>query len=244
MHKKGKPAVAIASIAGTEAALAMLVRSDLAGKIKRVSDLRFHSIGVSTGSVNSKTYQQMVAEQILGESGVAIKEIRWVPTAQNWESIKSVLTSKSADAIFCEEPFATRAAESGLARFLFEAKDTKASKALASGGPLRAVISMRAGTARQDEEARVLVSMLQQSLAWMAKATPQAIVDKLNIADANERKELLRVLKRYSGIFSHDASFSATAVEASARFLTATGAITDSAAIAEVINDRWVGRRP
>lgn len=244
MHKKGKPALAIASIAGTEAALGMLVRSDLAGKIKHVSDLKFHSIGVSTGSVNSKTYQQMIAEQMLSESGVAPGEVRWVPTAQNWESIKSVLTSRSADAIFCEEPFATRAADLGLARFLFQAKDTKASKALAGGGPLRAVISIRAGSRHLDEEAETLVGMLQQSLAWMSAAKPQAIVDQLTIADASERKELPHVLERYRGIFSHDASFSAAAVEATASFLTATGTIASSATIAEVINNRWVGRRP
>ena len=243
MREKGKEAVAIASLGGTEAALVMLVRSDLAGKIKRVSDLRFHSIGASTGSVNSKTYQQMVAEQMLGQHGIPRNEVRWVPTSQNWESIKSVLISKSVDALFCEEPFATRAAENGLANFLFEAKEHKTHKTLSGSEPLRAVISIASGVGAvsQDDQARTLTSMLQRSLAWIFKATPQAIIDKLDIDNVNERKELLHVLERYRGFFGRDASFSDAAVAATAAFLEAGGA--QATTMADLINDRWVGRR-
>jgi NitT/TauT family transport system substrate-binding protein len=242
MRKKGKPALAIASIAGSAAALAVLVRADLAGKIKRVADLRFRSIGVSSGSVNSKTYLQLVGEQVLTDHGVAPGDVRWVQTAQNWDSIRSVLASKSADAVLCEEPFASRAVSAGLARFLFSTQDLKKSHSNIGGDHLRAVVSRNPALPGHEEEARVLVQMLQRSLQWLSKAKPAEIVAKLTLDDPAESKELLNVLAKYAGIFSRDGRFSAETIAGTAAMLQKMGTIDQAADLEAVIDSQWVGR--
>ena len=241
MRKKGKSAVAIASIAGGAAALALLVRIDLAGKIKRVADLRSRSIGASSGSVSSKTYLQMVGEQVLADHGVAGSDVRWVQTAQNWESVRSALASKSVDAVLCEEPFATRAVAAGLARFLYSANDMAQSKSLIGGAHLRAVISTPSETPGPDEQARLLVQMVQRSLQWMASTKPQDIVSKLPLDDATERNELLTILLRYPAIFSRDGRFPAATIAATTSLLQALGNIEGAGEVERLIDPRWVG---
>jgi len=244
MRKRGKSAVAIASTAGTAAALALLVRADLAGKIKRVADLKSRSIGASSGSINSKTYLQMVGETVLGKHGVGPGEVRWVNTAQNWESIRSVLESKSVDAVLCEEPFASRAVSLGLARFLVGAGEVAKSRPQMGGVHLRAVISTPAGSSRHEQEARILTQMLQRSLQWIARASPKEIVAKLPFETAAQSNEMLGILQRYPGIFSADGRFSAAAVAGSVSMLKSMGSIEQVADVDVMIDDRWVGRAP
>jgi NitT/TauT family transport system substrate-binding protein len=241
MRKKGKSAVAIASIAGSAAALALVVRTDLAGKIKRVADLKSRSIGASSGSVNSKTYLQMVGEQVLADHGVASSDVRWVQTAQNWESVRAALASKSVDAVLCEEPFATRAVTAGLARFLYSAKEMAQSKSQIGGAHLRAVISTPTESPAPDEQARLLVQMVQRSLQWMAKAKPEDIVSKLPFDDPAERKELLTILARYPEIFSRDGRFPAPTIAATISLLQALGNIDAAADVERLIVTRWAG---
>jgi NitT/TauT family transport system substrate-binding protein len=242
MRKRGKPGVAIASIAGSAAALAIIVRADLAAKIKRVTDLKFRSIGVSSGSVNSKTYLQWVGESVLSDHGIASNEVRWVQSAQNWESIRSVLTSKSADAVLCEEPFASRAVTAGLARFLFSVPEIATSQSTLGGNHLRAVVTMAAGVTRHNDEAALLVRMLQKSLQWLAKAQPQEVAAKLRFDAPAEGPELTRILGRYSGIFSPDGRFSKAGIAGSAALLQKMGMIEQAADLEPVLDDQWVGR--
>lgn len=244
MHKKGKSAVAITSIAGTNAALSLLVRADLASKIKRVADLKSRSIGASSGSINSKTYLQMIGETVLGEHGVGPGEVRWVNTAQNWESIRSVLESKSVDAVLCEEPFATRAVSLGLARFLVGAGDMSKSRNQIGGKHLRSIISTPAGSRRHEQETRVLTQMLQRSLQWVARARRQEIVAKLPFETAAQATEMLGILQRYPDIFSPDGRFSVAALAASASMLKRMGSIEQVADVDGMVDDRWVGRAP
>ncbi len=236
--------MAIASIAGNAAALALLVRADLAGKIKRVADLKSRSIGASSGSINSKTYLQMVGESVLSDNGVGAGEVRWVNTAQNWDSIRSVLDSKSVDAVLCEEPFASRAVSLGLARFLVNAGDMAKSRMLIGGTHLRAIISTPADSSGHEQDARILTQMLQRSLQWIARVRPQEIVAKLQFESAAEGKEMLGILQRYPGIFSPDGRFSAFALAASASMLKSMGSIEQVADVDVMIDDRWVGRAP
>jgi NitT/TauT family transport system substrate-binding protein len=242
MRKRGKPGVAIASIAGSAAALAIIVRADLASKIKRVADLKFRSIGVSSGSVNSKTYLQWVGEYVLADHGMAANEVRWVQSAQNWESVRSVLTSKSADAVLCEEPFASRAVAAGLARFLYSAPEMTQSKRTIGRNHLRSVVSMAAGLTGHHEEAALLVRMLQRSLQWLAKARPHEVVAKLRFEHPAEGPELIKILQRYAGIFSPDGRLSKEGIAGSAALLQDMGMIEKAADLDPLIDDRWIGR--
>ena len=200
------------------------------------------SIGVSSGSVSSKTYLQMEGEQVLAEHGVAASEVRWVQTAQNWESVRAVLASKSVDAVLCVEPFATRAVAAGLARFLYGAEDMARSKSQFGGVHLRTVISTPVAAPAPDDQARLLAQMLQRSLQWMASAKPQDIVGKLSLDGPAERNELLAILARYPTIFSRDGRFPAQIIAATAALLQALGSIENATEVERLIDTRWVGQ--
>lgn len=243
MRQRGKHALAIASVADSAADLSILVRTDLTGKIPRVADLKYRSIGVSSGTANSKTYLQWIGEQVLVEHGVAAHEVRWVQSAQNWDSIRSVLASKSADAVMCEEPFASRAVNAGLARVLFSFKEMKTSQSLIGGRHLRAVVSRNPAMSDNEAIARLMVQMLQRSLHWLAEATPAAIVMRLGVEPKAERQELIGVLSKYQGIFSRDGRFSAAGLAGTAAMLQGMGMINQAAELDALIDDRWVGRR-
>ncbi len=244
LREKGKSAVAVAALSGRDTPRALLVRTDLASRIKRVEDLKGASIGVSVGSLNSKTYLQMLGEQMLGLYGIAAGEVRWVPMAQNWESVRGVLVSRSADAIFCEEPFLGRAVDAGLARVLLHFKELQESRRLPGEGHLRAVIAApRNGIGHAEREGRALLQMLGKALAWMATAGSVRIVEQLGIEGAGERAELARLLSRYPDLFPRDPRFDPVAVAATGALLVALGLLDQPAAVSSLIDDRWAGRR-
>lgn len=246
MRHKGKAAVAVAQLSGHEVPAALLVRADLPSKPTRVSDLVSLSIGVSSGTVSSKTYLQMLGEQILKANGVAADAVRWVPMAQNWESVKGALVSKSVDAIFSEEPFASRAIDTGLARPLFRMNNPKDLAQLPGSGHLRAVVTAApANLLALAESGAHLLRMVDQSLDYIKQHTPAQVVDVLGISEASGRRELVAILGKYKGLFPNDARFSATTLQSTAVFLHAIGAMAspDPAGLAMLIDDRWTGRR-
>ena len=243
LRAKGRAAVAVAALSGRDTPRALLVRTDLVRRIKRVEDLKGTSIGASSGSVNSKTYLQMLGEQVLGLHGVAAGEVRWVPMAQNWDSVRSVLVSRSADAVLCEEPFLSRAVDAGLARVLLHFNELQGVRRLPGEGHLRAVITApQAGIGEAERDGRTLLQMLNKVLAWMAKASPGRIVEQLGIEDAAERSELVRLLSRYSDLFPRDPRFDAAAIAATGTLLVALGLLDQPAAVGSLIDARWTGR--
>lgn len=243
LRAKGKPAVAVAALSDRDTPRALLVRADLARRIKRVEDLRGASIGVSHGSVNTKTYLHMLGEQVLGLHGVAASDVRWVPMAQNWDSVRSVLVSRSADAVLCAEPFVSRAVDAGLARVLLHFNELEGLRRMPGERHLRAVISApQAGIGNAEREGRALLQMLGKVLAWMATADSGRIVAQLGIEEAAERAELVRLLSRYPDLFPRDPRFDPAAVADTGTLLVAIGLLEQTAAVGGLIDERWSGR--
>jgi ABC-type nitrate/sulfonate/bicarbonate transport system substrate-binding protein len=153
-----------------------------------------------------------------------------------------VLVSKSADAVMCEEPFASRAVSAGLARSLFSAQDMKKSSSNIGGTHLRAVVSHNPVLAGKGDQARLVVQMVQRSLQWLAKAKPTEVVDVLKLSDPAEGKELVNVLSNNAGIFSPDGRFSAKSIAGTVLLLQKLGSIDQATELDKVIDDQWVGR--
>jgi len=182
----------------------------------------------------------MLGEQILAQHGVSPAEIRWVPMAQNWDSVRSVLVARSADAILCEEPFVTRAVDAGLAKVLLHFNELTASRRLPGDGHLRAVVSApRSTIGTAENDGRAVTKMVAKSLSWMATAGPDRIVDQLGIAEAPERSELLRLLGRYPGLFPSQPRFDPQAVAATGALLAALGLVDQPVVVDTLIDQRW-----
>jgi len=246
LHAKGKDVVAIAPISGTQHTFQMILRKDLAGKITRLQDLKGHTIGISVGSPNSKTYMQMLAEILLGAYGVGNHQIRWLATGQNWESASGALISKAADAVFCEQPFPTRLIRAGLGVSLADLSDPRINAKVAGVDALRSVIVTSRALLHQAygaNKADLMVRMLRRALVWLQSTPPETVARHAVVRAEEEREDIAILLKKTPGIYSTDARFITRQIETTDLFLRATHSDTRLAPAANLVDDRWAGRK-
>lgn len=245
-YRKGMHVQALAPLSGQVPPYGLVVRNDLRNKITRVADLKGRSIGVSVGSITSKTYLQQVMEVFLSSHGINAHEVRWVPTAQNWDGQFGALSSKSVDAVFCEEPFLTGLQRKNAGFMISDFNTPGVREKIPGNGHLRATITTTAeNLSKAPQQAETMVRMLNQSLEWLAKAKPREIVARLDIQDKDERLELIDVLARQHDMYAKDARFSHRQVEATAQFMHAAGILADSSFdLNTLIASQFAGVKP
>lgn len=240
----GKDVVGIVPIAGAQHTFHVMVRKDLGSSIKKLEDLRGRTIGVSTGSANSKTYMQMLMEIMLASYGVKATEIRWLGTGQNWESIRGALISKAADAVLCEQPFPQRIVREGVGVSIADLNDPRIQTKVTGIDALRSVIA----TSRQllarpegQQKADLMVRMLRRALVWLQATPPETVAGYVAV---QERDEVAAILRETPRIYSTDGRFITTQVEQADAFLKAAlGSTVSLAPAANFVDDRWAGRR-
>lgn len=224
-----------------------MVRSDLKGKVRRVADLKGRVVGVNTSSLTSKTTSQQLAELVLRADGVQPDQVRVVPAGQSWEEQSTLLNGKIADAIMGDEPFASRLKADGKVFFLANLADPATSRRIAGANFLHAALETRDDMVAQhpDEVAR-MVRILRRTLVWMARHSPEQIVDALGVADADERRSLVYSLKTYPNLYSKDGRFSTAQLAETEKFFRASSSDAGSAALRldGMVVDTWAGRRP
>jgi NitT/TauT family transport system substrate-binding protein len=246
LHAKGKDVVAIAPISGTQHTFQMIVRKDLAGQITRLQDLKGRTIGVSTGSPNSKTYMQMLSEILLGAHGVGNQQIRWLATGQNWESASGALISKAADAVFCEQPFPIRLIRAGLGVSIADLNDPRINAKVAGVDALRSCITTSHALLRQPDgpnKADLMVRMLRRALVWLQSTPPETVARHAVVRAEEEREDIALLLKKTPGIYSTDARFITRLIETTDQFLRAAQSDMKLVPAANLVDDRWAGRK-
>lgn len=245
-YTKGKKVQALAPLSGQVPPYGIVVRNDLRQEVKSVADLKGRSIGISVGNITSKTYMQQVAEVFLAANGVQPHEVRWVPTAQNWEGQFGVLASKSADAVYCEEPFMSALARKKAGFVLSDFSDAKVMAVIPGAGHLRATLTTSSEILAQNApQAEAMVRMLKQSLEWVNKASPKEIVDRLDLPDKDEKLQLADVLTRHRGMYASDIRFSRSQIATTAQFMRAAGILTDdSFDLNTLLAKQFAGTRP
>jgi NitT/TauT family transport system substrate-binding protein len=244
LHAKGKDVVAISPLSGRTPPVAIIVRKDLAGSIRRIADLRGRTIGTSTGSINSKTYLQMAAQSVLANNGVGPDQVRWLPTAQNWESISGALLSKAADVVFCEEPFSSRAVKQKLGVTLVDLTDPKVAAQIPGLDHVRtAICTTRALVQGQPQKLELFVRMLRRTLVWIQATPAEQVAQRAPAASAEERQEIAALLKKMPGIYSPDGRFVAAQIAETDVFLRAAMPELKLTPADSMIDPRWAGLR-
>jgi NitT/TauT family transport system substrate-binding protein len=246
MRAKGQDVVAIAPMSGKTPPYAVVVHQSLRGQVRNLADLKGRSIGVSIGVTQAKTYLQTVAELLLKSYGVEPNQVRWVATAQNIDGQVGALAGHVVDAVFCEEPFPSALVRRKLGFVLTDLSDARLAALVPGVGHLRAAIATSEAYLQQDPAAmQRMVEMLRRTIAWMSKNKPEAIIARLDIADAQERRDRIAALTRSQEMFPLDVRFSRAQLEATRAFLRA-GGDPDAAAfdLKKVVNDTWAGSRP
>jgi NitT/TauT family transport system substrate-binding protein len=242
--KGGEPLAVIATISDAPLYV-LMVRSDLKNRIHSVKDLKGSTIGVNASSLSTKTASQQLAEIALKKAGVPIESVRFIATGQTWEAQSSMLKSRTVDAIMGDEPFASRLRDAGLVFFLLNLADPSTTRDIPGSGFLRAALITRAAAAADDPvRAERMVKIVKRTLAWMAAHSSEEIVTKLNLADADERKWIIRTLKQYPRMYSRDGMFSSAQLKETERFFAETSGKADIRTLLDsMINTRWAGRR-
>lgn len=246
MQARGKDAVAIAPLAGTSHSFHMMVRKDLAARIRRIADLKGRTIAISTGSPSSKTYMQMLCEILLGAHGVGSHQVRWLPAGQNWESISGAFVSQAADAVLCEQPFPLKLMRAGLGVSLADLNDPKIQARVPGIGALRSALIAPRKTLQQpetQEKAELIVRMLRRALVWLQTTPPAAVARQAKVRTEEEREDIASLLQAIPGIYSTDARFVRQQIEATDRFLHAAHPDQQFPPAAGLISPRWAGEK-
>lgn len=244
--EKGQHAVAVTPLSGQAPSIGVVVRMDLKDSIRKIQDLKGRSIGVPSGGLTSKTYHQMVAEVLLSSYGVQPSEVRWVPFAQSFDGLHGVLASQAVDAVFCEEPFLSELVSKGAGRKLVDLADPQVTAKMVGANHMRAVVASSAEFTRTDpRRCDLMAKMMKKSFAWMQSATPEKIVDQLQIRDELERRSMIQVIARSPDMFSSDGKFSRAQIDATPVFLHAAHVdMPVNLDIHSLVVDQWAGSKP
>jgi NitT/TauT family transport system substrate-binding protein len=246
LASKGQKVLAVAPLSGKTPPFALVVRKDLAGKIRKVGDLKGRSIGVSAGSVASKTYLNMLAEVVLSSYGVKTSEVRWVPNAQNIDAIFGALAGQAVDAVFCEGGFISELVRRDAGRVLLDLNTPTAMARIPGLAHPRSVLAASADYVQENpQRTELMVQMVRRALVWMHAATPEAIVGKLGVTDENERRELIATLDKFPGMFSSDGRFSRKQVGETVNFLRAANVpLQADLDVHSLVAYQWSGNKP
>lgn len=239
---KGKPVVALATLSSGTAPYAVLVRNELARKIRSLKDLKGRSIGIPLGSTTSKTYLQVLMELWMDSYGVKSHQVRWVPVGMNLDSMHGALASGSVDAVFCEEPLSGTLVRKKIGTLLASLSDPRNPAHIVGRQHLRAVIASTPDiVASNPLRAELMVRMLQRSLLWIHKTPAEAVVAKLKLADAEQARDVAAAIRRLPNLFSRDGRFEEKEIQSTRQFLQASATpVPPGFDIRTLIDERWV----
>lgn len=240
---RGKNIAAIATLSSGAPPYGIVVRKDLARKIRSIRDLRGQSIGVPMGSASTKTYLQLLAELWVSSQGIRPQEVRWTPITQNFDGAHGALAGAIVDAVFCEEPALSTLVREGLGMQIASLSDPGSALKLAGRNHIRAVVTAAPQTlAARPEAALVMVRMLRRSLKWIHETPREQLPKRLGIADPAQRADIVHALGRLPNFFSRDGSFAPSEIEATREFMKSVGiAMPDGRDISALIDRRWLG---
>jgi NitT/TauT family transport system substrate-binding protein len=226
----------------------LMVRAGLQEQVKRVADLKGKVIGVNTSTKNSKTTSQQLLELLLQADGVAVDEVRIVPAGQSWVEQSSLLLTGTADAVMGDEPFASRLLAANQVFFLANLADENTAKQVPGADFLHAALETRSDVIRlSPQKAEKMARMLRNTLAWIAAHSPEELVNRLQIQDAQERESLLLALRKYPRAFSRDGKLSSRQLQATELFFHSTTKDNPQAQalrLEQMVQDQWAGRIP
>lgn len=245
LRAHGGDVVAVAAV--NDAPLfVLMVRAGLKGEVRRIADLRGRIVGVNTSTRNSKTTSQQLVELLLKSDGVALDMVRIVPAGQSWMEQAALLVTGAADAVMGDEPFASRLLAENRVFFLANLADPRVQKSIPGANFLHAALATRGDVIRNEpEKVEKMVRMLRATLEWMARQTPETIVDTLDIQDAEARQALLGALRTYRRAYSRDGRLSTRQLKETELFFRTTherNAAAQALNVEQMVDSRWSGR--
>jgi NitT/TauT family transport system substrate-binding protein len=246
MRLKDSRVVALASINDLPLYV-LLVRQGLQGQVKEVADLKGKAIGLHSDSATTKNTSQQVLELIFRRGGVPPESYRKVTVGRRWESEAMMLRTGAVDAVVADEPHATRMVEEKIAFQLLHLGNPETTRLYAGTGFLRGALIGRSDKIERDPgKHEKMVRIVQRTLKWMASHSAEEIVDKLDIASADQRDRLIALIKKYPRQYSTDGKFSTRQLAETEIFFIDSqrgNPAAETFRIETMVVDRWAGRK-
>ncbi|MBI5924736.1 MAG: ABC transporter substrate-binding protein [Aquabacterium sp.] len=242
-----EPRLLALSAVENRAPLSLMVRSGLAGQVKRVQDLRGRVVGIHSNSLSTTTNGQQFLNLLLRQHGLPADSVKLVAAGQSWDTQSSALRGQVVDAVVSEEPFGLRMEQEGLAYPLVRLGLADSREPLPGEGFLRGtLIAQRSLVEAQAQAAQRMVKVIQRTLAWRKTHSAQETVTALGLSGA-EASAFMAMLKQYPNQFSEDGRFSEAQIQQTDAFFRESAGASPQAMgyrFNNMIDARWAGRKP
>lgn len=227
LQAKGQPIKSIAQL-GRYPALVLAKRADLADKIKGYGDLRGRPIGV-TGPGSSTHF---LLNHLLEKNGFAKDSVSVIGVGVG-ASVVAAIDQKRVDAIVQVEPVVTMLSRDRKVEIMLDTRTPEGTQEV-YGGPYPAAVLLAGQKAIQDNPAtmQALVTAFVKTLHWIAKATPEQVVE-LMPADyqLGDKPLYTDVIRNNKATYSPTGIMEIAAAETAVKFLGEMDPLVARAAI-------------
>lgn len=204
------------------AMVSLMLRRDLKGKVRKVSQLKGMRIGVNTSTRAARSTSQMLAEYLIKRAGIDSNDIQIIPAGQTFDAQLSALKSKTVDAVMGDEPFASEMVGKDEASILVDLYNPKTSSDLLGGPFVHAALATREDVFNQHPQIVIKMQrMFDRTLQWMALHTPEEIIGQLSRQpgfDERSSSALLGVLKRNPKMYPTQSAWDSQAIITTEKF--------------------------
>jgi NitT/TauT family transport system substrate-binding protein len=216
------------ALLGRYPGLVLGVRTDLAGEIKQVGDLKGRRVGVTAPGSSSHFF----VNYLLSRHGLKPSDVSAIGIGASSTAVAAV-EQKQVDALVNLDPMISLLTDRGLIQILADTRTAKDTQEVFGGEyPGASLYASRDFIARHPETTQRLVNALIKGLRWMRGKTPAEIAQSLPEAYfAGDRELYLKGLARSVETFSPDGLFSETAP---ARVLEVLALFDENVARAEI----------
>jgi NitT/TauT family transport system substrate-binding protein len=207
MQAQDRDIVAFVEV-GRYPAIVLAVRSDLAGEVRGIADLKGRKVGVSAPGSSTHFF----LNYLLVKNGLKPQDVSAIGIGAGAQVVAAV-QNKQVDAISNVEPAITFLEERGLIKVLADTRSAAGARAVLGGEyPAAVLYTTRAWLERNPDTAQKLVNAMVRGLRWMQGKSPEEIAQVLPEEYFLGDKALyLKVLRNSLGSFSPTGRFSDTA---------------------------------
>lgn len=203
MQAKNKELTAITLI-GRYPAFVLAARSDLAGRINRIGDLKGMKVGVTTPGSSS----QFMVDYLLSKEGLRPSDVSIIGIGVGQTAVAAV-EQKQVDTLVNMDPTITFLQERGTIKILADTRSQEDTEEIYGGEyPGAVVYTTRDFIERNSDTASRLVKAIVEALDWIVKKEPAEIAEALPRSYFAGDKDLyIKALSNSRKMYSPDGRF-------------------------------------
>jgi len=216
MQAQGRDITAVVQV-GRYPGLVLGVRSDLADKVKKASDLKGMKVGVTAPGSSTHFF----INYLLSKEGLKPTDISAIGIGTTATAVAAV-EKKEVDALVNVDPVMTQLEQRGLIKILVDTRTEKDTAQVFGGEyPAAVLYAKREFVEKNPGTTQRLVNAIVKGLRWMAGRKAEEVVAILPESYAAGNKDLyLQIVAKSLGMFSPNGRFAETAPQTALQVLS------------------------